>query len=60
VAREFYYWGLAGVSIDAKEGGVDPMVPHRDAFDNCPYPSEEVLIEMAAAAVGKPTRPNRF
>ncbi|KAK2768798.1 hypothetical protein FQN54_000654 [Arachnomyces sp. PD_36] len=60
VAREFYYWGLAGVSADDEEVDIDPMVPHRDAFDECGNPSEEELIEMAAASMGKSTRSRRY
>lgn len=59
LSREFYCWGLAGVSPDAREGGVDPMVPDRDAFDDY-WPSEQELVKMAAAAVGKPTRPKTY
>jgi hypothetical protein len=53
---EFHRWGLAGVSMDIRKGGIDPMVPNRHAFLEGPYPSEEVMVELAAAAVGKPIR----
>ncbi|KAK2760274.1 hypothetical protein FQN54_002342 [Arachnomyces sp. PD_36] len=56
LCEEFYIWGLAGVSQDARQGGVDPMVPDWGTLEDH-YPSEQELVEMAAAAVGKPTRP---
>lgn len=42
--------------MDTESGGVDPMIPRRNAFDESDYPSEELLTKMAAAAVGKPIR----
>lgn len=60
LVAEFYLWGLAGVSMDARTREADPMVPGWNAFRDRPYPDEQELIGMAAAAAGKLARAKRY
>ncbi|KAK2755100.1 hypothetical protein FQN54_006629 [Arachnomyces sp. PD_36] len=50
-----YFWGLAGPSVNSRDG-VDPMVPDIHGFTDH-FPSEQELVKIAAAAKGKPVRP---